>query len=110
MAARVDNGRVQLLTRTWLDWTGKYSGVAAALANISMAADRAERVVAATMLVRALSPTCGPKTIQSAHYGGDIIGHILAEEAFANQRTPSVWRSSIVMHLNPPPPVMPFAV
>ena len=24
MAARIDNGRVQLLTRTGLDWTGKY--------------------------------------------------------------------------------------
>jgi bifunctional non-homologous end joining protein LigD len=24
MAARIDNGRVQLLTRTGLDWTAKY--------------------------------------------------------------------------------------
>jgi ATP-dependent DNA ligase len=29
MAARIDNGRVQLLTRTGLDWTGKYPGVPA---------------------------------------------------------------------------------
>src|SRR4051794_40836669 len=26
MAARIDNGRVQLLTRTGLDWTAKYPG------------------------------------------------------------------------------------
>jgi hypothetical protein len=30
MAARVDNGRVQLLTRTGLDWTAKYPGAIAA--------------------------------------------------------------------------------
>ena len=34
MAARIDNGRVQLLTRTGLDWTDKYPGAIAALANV----------------------------------------------------------------------------
>ena len=34
MAARIDNGRVQLLTRTGLDWTGKYPSAIAALANL----------------------------------------------------------------------------
>jgi ATP-dependent DNA ligase len=36
MAARIDNGRVQLLTRTGLDWTSKYPGAAAALANLNV--------------------------------------------------------------------------
>ena len=36
MAARIDNGRVQLLTRTGLDWTGKYPSVIAALANLNV--------------------------------------------------------------------------
>ena len=36
MAARLDNGRVQLLTRTGLDWTGKYPSVVAALANLNV--------------------------------------------------------------------------
>src|SRR6202167_6703424 len=36
MAARIDNGRVQLLTRTGLDWTGKYVGAVAALANLNV--------------------------------------------------------------------------
>ena len=36
MAARIDNGRVQLLTRTGLDWTDKYPSVIAALANLNM--------------------------------------------------------------------------
>ena len=36
MAARIDNGRVQLLTRTGLDWTGKYPSAIAALTNLSV--------------------------------------------------------------------------
>ena len=35
MAARVDDGRVQLLTRTGLDWTEKYPSVMEALANLN---------------------------------------------------------------------------
>jgi DNA ligase D-like protein (predicted ligase) len=34
MAARIDHGRVQLLTRTGLDWTDKYPSAIAALANV----------------------------------------------------------------------------
>src|SRR6202453_4032876 len=36
MAARIDNGRVQLLTRTGLDWTAKYPSAIAALANVKV--------------------------------------------------------------------------
>jgi DNA ligase D-like protein (predicted ligase) len=36
MAARIDNGRVQLLTRTGLDWTNKYPSAIAALANLNV--------------------------------------------------------------------------
>jgi ATP-dependent DNA ligase len=36
MAARIDNGRVQLLTRTGLDWTNKYPSAIAALANVKV--------------------------------------------------------------------------
>jgi ATP-dependent DNA ligase len=35
MAVRIDDGRVQRLTRTGLDWTAKYRGAVAALASIS---------------------------------------------------------------------------
>jgi bifunctional non-homologous end joining protein LigD len=34
MAARIDRGRVQLLTRTGLDWIDKYPSVVSALANL----------------------------------------------------------------------------
>ena len=36
MAARIANGRAQLLTRTGLDWTNKYPGAASALANLNV--------------------------------------------------------------------------
>jgi hypothetical protein len=36
MAARIDKGRVQLLTRTGLDWTAKYPSAAAALASLNV--------------------------------------------------------------------------
>jgi bifunctional non-homologous end joining protein LigD len=38
MAARIDNGHTQLLTRTGLDWTGKYPSMAEALANLDVKA------------------------------------------------------------------------
>src|SRR6202035_1088433 len=36
MAARIDNGRVQLLTRTGLDWTHKYPSAIAALTSLNV--------------------------------------------------------------------------
>ena len=36
MAARIDNGCAQLLTRTGLDWTEKYPSAIAALANLNV--------------------------------------------------------------------------
>jgi DNA ligase D-like protein (predicted ligase) len=36
MAARIDNDHTQLLTRTGLDWTGKYPSIIAALGNLNV--------------------------------------------------------------------------
>ena len=36
MAARIDNGHTQLLTRTGLDWTEKYPSAVAALTNLNV--------------------------------------------------------------------------
>ena len=36
MAARIDRGKVRLLTRTGLDWTAKYPGTAAAFAKLNV--------------------------------------------------------------------------
>jgi ATP-dependent DNA ligase len=35
MAARIDHGRAQILTRTGLDWTNKYPSAIAALAHVA---------------------------------------------------------------------------
>jgi ATP-dependent DNA ligase len=37
MHARLDNGAVHLLTRTGLDWTGRYQSIAAALRALTVA-------------------------------------------------------------------------
>jgi hypothetical protein len=49
MAARIDHGRAQLLTRTGLDWTDKYPSVIAARARADRVAGRAK-----TRMVEAL--------------------------------------------------------
>jgi hypothetical protein len=36
MAARIDHGRIELLTRTGLNWSDKYPSVIAALANLDV--------------------------------------------------------------------------
>ena len=36
MAARIDNGRIELLIRTGLDWTDKYPSAVAVLANLNI--------------------------------------------------------------------------
>src|ERR1700722_9472950 len=36
MAARIDNGRVQLLTRTGLDWAARYPAAIEAFANLNV--------------------------------------------------------------------------
>ena len=38
IAARIDNGRVQLLTRTGLDWTARFPSAVAAMANVNVQA------------------------------------------------------------------------
>jgi bifunctional non-homologous end joining protein LigD len=43
MAARIDNGRVQLLTRTGLDWSDRYPSVIAALAYVPTRGSGARR-------------------------------------------------------------------
>ena len=63
MAARIDNGHVQLLTRTGLDWTDKYPSAVAALANPERQ-DRLHRranSAASTRLGCRLSPILRPR-------------------------------------------------
>jgi bifunctional non-homologous end joining protein LigD len=59
MAARVDNGRVQLLTRTGLDWTDKYPSAIAALANVNVTASSSIPAVWARGCPSRFLPICG---------------------------------------------------
>jgi hypothetical protein len=45
MAARIDDGRAQLLTWTGLDWTDKYPAAIAALANVNVKTAYIERLL-----------------------------------------------------------------
>ncbi len=74
MAARIDNGRVQLLTRTGLDWTNKYPSAIAALANM--------RVKTAYIGVRTRKCTlCPSRANESATH--TRVGSIHGDFAFA---------------------------
>jgi ATP-dependent DNA ligase len=67
MAARVDNGRAQLLTRTGLDWTGKYPSAVAALAKVL--ADLRRRL---DPLARKTSPLNVPPPL-STRFGSPLV-------------------------------------
>jgi bifunctional non-homologous end joining protein LigD len=67
MAARIDNGRVQLLTRTGLDWTAKYPSAAMALTtlNVKTAISTANSAALTTPDYRA-SPALRPRRTSRA--------------------------------------------
>jgi bifunctional non-homologous end joining protein LigD len=79
MAARIDNGRVQLLTRTGLEWTGKYPSAMAALANLNInAADlngELCRVDAAGLPTFAptQAATDGEREVRLVYYAFDLL-------------------------------------
>jgi hypothetical protein len=79
MAARVDNGRVQLLTRTGLDWTGKYPSNIAALQNLKvktayidgeLCGGEARRVMSRSLLVVLSIVVASPVCAESRSGGG----------------------------------------
>jgi ATP-dependent DNA ligase len=79
MAARIDNGRVQLLTRTGLDWTHKYPRAIAALANLNVKTayidDELRGVDEAGLLGFALTQaaTHGKREALLVYYGFDLL-------------------------------------
>jgi len=60
MHARLDRGAVRLLTRTGLDWTHKYSGIAAAVAA---------RQAISTANCAAFAPTARPRSADPKRFG-----------------------------------------
>jgi bifunctional non-homologous end joining protein LigD len=78
MAARIDNCRVQLLTRTGLDWTDKYISAIAPLANVRVKAAYIDGDSAALMtqklpsFAQTQAATDGERGVQSVYYTFDL--------------------------------------
>jgi hypothetical protein len=74
MAARIDGGKVQLLTRSGLDWTAKYPATAAAFAKLpvktayidgELCRVRADGVTSFELMQQSASRCAGPATVST---------------------------------------------
>jgi bifunctional non-homologous end joining protein LigD len=74
MAARIDNGRVQLLTRTGLDWTDKYPGALAALANVNVKTAYIDgELCGVDDVARMQAATDGERGVHLIYYAFDLL-------------------------------------
>jgi DNA ligase D-like protein (predicted ligase) len=79
MAARVDDGRVQLLTRTGLDWTGKYPSAVASLANLNVRAAYLDGELCGVddaglpSFAHTQAATDGERGVRLVYYGFDLL-------------------------------------
>jgi DNA ligase D-like protein (predicted ligase) len=79
MAARIDNGRAQLLTRTGLDWTNKYPSVIAALSNVNVKTAYLEGELCGVdeaglpSFAQTQAATDGERDVQLVFYAFDIL-------------------------------------
>jgi hypothetical protein len=84
MAARIDNGRVQLLTRTGLDWTAKYPSAIAALANLTIKTAYLDgELCGSTNLDCRASPIPRPRRTAKAEHGSSITRSIFCTSTAA---------------------------
>ena len=79
MAARIDNGRVQLLTRTGLDWTNKYPSAVAALANMRVKSAYIDGELCGVdeaglpNFAQTQAATDGERSVQLVYYAFDLL-------------------------------------
>ena len=79
MAARIDNGRAQLLTRTGLDWTAKYPSVLAALANLTVSSAYLDGELCGVneaglpSFAQTQAATDGERGVQLVYYAFDLL-------------------------------------
>ena len=80
ISARIDNGVVQLLTRTGLDWTGKYpSAVAASLADLNVKTAYLDGELCGVdeaglpTFTHTLAATDGERNVQLVYYAFDLL-------------------------------------
>jgi DNA ligase D-like protein (predicted ligase) len=79
MAARIDNGRVQLLTRTGLDWTGRYPSAVAALEKVNVKAAYIDGELCGVdeaglpSFARTQATTDGERGVHTIYYAFDLL-------------------------------------
>jgi DNA ligase D-like protein (predicted ligase) len=79
MAARIDNGRVHLLTRTGLDWTNKYPSAIAALANVRVTTAYIDGELCGVdeaglpSFAQTQAATDGERSVQLVYYAFDLL-------------------------------------
>jgi bifunctional non-homologous end joining protein LigD len=77
--ARIDNGHAQLLTRTGLDWTAKYPGVVAALANLNVKTAYIDGELCGVddaglpSFAQTQAPTDGKREVRLVYYAFDLL-------------------------------------
>src|ERR1700727_1120753 len=98
MAARIDNGRVQLLTRTGLDWTGKYPSAVAAIANLNVKTAYLDGELCGVdeaglpTFARTQAATDGERDVQLVYYASiSCISMVGTSPAFSSQSARRFW-------------------
>jgi ATP-dependent DNA ligase len=88
MAARIDNGRAQLLTRTGLDWTDKYPSLIAALSDLNVKTAYIDGELCGVddaglpSFAHTQAATDGERGVQLVYYAFDLL-HLDGRDIFA---------------------------
>ena len=75
MAARIDHGGVQLLTRTGLDWSDKYPSIVAALSSVKAKTAYRRRTLRRRLpsLAHTQAATDGEREVRLVYYAFDLL-------------------------------------
>jgi DNA ligase D-like protein (predicted ligase) len=110
MAARIDSGRAQLLTRTGLDWTNKYPSVIAALANAKAKTAYIDGELCGVddaglpSFAHTQSATDGEREVRLVYYAFDLL-HLDGEDV---SRLPLIERKALLEPLTADKPGLQF--
>jgi ATP-dependent DNA ligase len=110
MAARLDDGCVQLLTRTGLDWTDKYPSVIAALANVAAQTAYIDGELCGVddaglpSFAHTQAATDGEREVRLVYYAFDLL-HLDGEDI---SRLPLIERKALLQPLTADKPGLQF--
>jgi DNA ligase D-like protein (predicted ligase) len=110
MAARIDNGRAQLLTRTGLDWTDKYPSLIAALSDLNVKTAYIDGELCGVddaglpSFAHTQAATDGERGVQLVYYAFDLL-HLDGRDIFA---LPLIERKALLEPLIADKPALQF--